>query len=162
MPFESAWKVVITRVVFKSRRSSKKKRPIKSSSEYLNRLSPQSQCSSKRIHGEVIFFSVGEAATSRWTHGEMAVFGSTVYKVFALKCQKLRTPIASLAPCVTSREKSTVLEILGLYSWFQRKFKNGSFSRILHQLSSEIFSCVYFLIKENKIKFTSIINQHEQ
>ena len=44
-----------------------------------------------------VFFSVGEAATSKWTHGEVAVFGSTVYKIFALKCQKLRTP---LAPCV--------------------------------------------------------------
>ena len=30
----------------------------------------------------------------------MAVFGSTIYKIFALKCQKLRTPLASLAPCV--------------------------------------------------------------
>ena len=47
-----------------------------------------------------MFFSVGEAATSKWTHGEVAVFGSTVYKIFALKCQKLRTPLASLAPCV--------------------------------------------------------------
>ena len=46
------------------------------------------------------FFSIGEAATSKWTHGEVAVFGSTVYKIFALKCQKLRTPLASLAPCV--------------------------------------------------------------
>ena len=26
-----------------------------------------------------VFFSVGEAATSKWTHGEVAVFGSTVY-----------------------------------------------------------------------------------
>ena len=26
------------------------------------------------------FFSVGEAATSKWTHGEVAVFGSTVYE----------------------------------------------------------------------------------
>ena len=34
-----------------------------------------------------VFFSVGEAATSKWTHGEVAVFGSTVYKIFALKCQ---------------------------------------------------------------------------
>ena len=41
-----------------------------------------------------VFFSVAEAATSKWTHGEMAVFGSTVYKIFALKCQKLRTPLA--------------------------------------------------------------------
>ena len=48
----------------------------------------------------MFFFSVGEAATSKWTHGEVAVFGSTVYKIFALKCQKLRTPLASLAPCV--------------------------------------------------------------
>ena len=47
-----------------------------------------------------VFFSVGEAATSKWTHGEVAVYGSTVYKIFALKCQKLRTPLASLAPCV--------------------------------------------------------------
>ena len=47
-----------------------------------------------------IFFSVGGAATSKWTHVEVAVFGSTVYKIFALKCQKLRTPLASLAPCV--------------------------------------------------------------
>ena len=37
-----------------------------------------------------MFFSVGEAATSKWTHGEVAVFGSTIYKIFALKCQKLR------------------------------------------------------------------------
>ena len=40
----------------------------------------------------MFFFSVGEAATSKWTHGEVAVFGSTVYKIFALKWQKLRTP----------------------------------------------------------------------
>ena len=45
----------------------------------------------------MFFFSVGEAATSKWTHGEVAVFSSTVNKIFALKCQKLRTP---LAPCV--------------------------------------------------------------
>ena len=44
-----------------------------------------------------VFFFVGEAATSKWTHGEVAVFGSTVYKIFALKSRKLRTP---LAPCV--------------------------------------------------------------
>ena len=31
-----------------------------------------------------IFFSVGEVATSKWTHGEVGVFGSTVYKIFAL------------------------------------------------------------------------------
>ena len=48
----------------------------------------------------MFFFSVGEAATSKWTHEEVAVFGSTVYKIFALKCQKLRTPLASLALCV--------------------------------------------------------------
>ena len=48
----------------------------------------------------MFFLSVGEAATSKWTHGEVAVFGSTVYKIFALKCQKLRNPLASLAPCV--------------------------------------------------------------
>ena len=48
------------------------------------------------------FFSVGEAATLKWTHGEVAVFGSTVYRIFALKCQKLRTPLASLAPYATS------------------------------------------------------------
>ena len=47
-----------------------------------------------------VFFSVGEAATSKWTPGEVAVFGFTVYRIFALKCQKLRTPLASLAPCV--------------------------------------------------------------
>ena len=47
-----------------------------------------------------VFFSVGEAATSKRTHGEVAVFGSTVYTIFELKCQKLRTPLASLAPCV--------------------------------------------------------------
>ena len=46
------------------------------------------------------FFSVGEAATSKWKHREVAVFGSTAYKIFALKCQKLRTPLASLTPCV--------------------------------------------------------------
>ena len=44
-----------------------------------------------------VFFSVDEITTSKWTHGKVAVFGSTVYKIFALKCQKLRTP---LAPCV--------------------------------------------------------------
>ena len=75
MPFKSAWKVVIHRVILKSTRSSKK-------TEYLDRLSPQSQSGLK------------------WTHGEVAVFGSTVYKIFALKCQKLHTPLASLAPCV--------------------------------------------------------------
>ena len=48
----------------------------------------------------MFFFFVGEAATSKWTNGEVAAFGSTVYKIFALKCQKLRTPLASLAPCV--------------------------------------------------------------
>ena len=53
----------------------------------------------------MFFFSVGEAATSKWTHGEVAVFGSTVYKIFALKCQKLRTPLASLAPCVININK---------------------------------------------------------
>ena len=47
-----------------------------------------------------VFFSVGEAATSKSTHGEVAVFGSTVYRIFAFKCQKLRTPLALLAPCV--------------------------------------------------------------
>ena len=26
-----------------------------------------------------MFFSVGEVATSKWTHGEVAVFGFTVY-----------------------------------------------------------------------------------
>ena len=31
---------------------------------------------------------------------EVAVFGSTVYRIFALKCQKLRTLHASLVPCV--------------------------------------------------------------
>ena len=78
------WSVVIHRAVFKSRRSSKKKKPIKLSPEYLDRLSPQSQSGSKRIHGEVMFFfSVGEAATSKWTYGEMAVFGSTVYTKFS-------------------------------------------------------------------------------
>ena len=46
------------------------------------------------------FFSIGEAANLKWTHGEVAVFDSTVYKIFALKFQKLRTPLASLAPCV--------------------------------------------------------------
>ena len=57
--------------------SSSRKRPIKLSPEYLYRLSPQSQSGSKRINGEVMFFfSVGEAATSKWTHGEVAVFGS--------------------------------------------------------------------------------------
>ena len=35
-----------------------------------------------------VFFSVGEVATSKWTYGEVAVFGSTLYKIFALKCQK--------------------------------------------------------------------------
>ena len=43
-----------------------------------------------------VFFSVGEAATSKWTHGEVAVFGSTVYKIFALKFQKLRNDFAIL------------------------------------------------------------------
>ena len=58
-----------------------------------------------------MFFSVGEAATSKWTHGEVAVFGSTVYKIFALKCQKLRTPLASLAPCVKIATKIAVFGI---------------------------------------------------
>ena len=53
-----------------------------------------------------VFFPVGEAATLKWTHGEVAVFGSTVYKIFALKCQKLRTPLASLAPCVMKKKIS--------------------------------------------------------
>ena len=52
-----------------------------------------------------VFFFVGEAATSKWTHGEVAVFGSTVYKIFALKCQKLRTP---LAPCVIKYASNTL------------------------------------------------------
>ena len=50
----------------------------------------------------MFFFSVGEAATLKWTHGEVANFGSTVYKIFVLKCQKLRTPLASLALCIIS------------------------------------------------------------
>ena len=58
-----------------------------------------------------VFFSVGEAATSKWTHGEVAVFGSTVYRIFALKCQKLRTPLASLAPCVMKETNSCFLRI---------------------------------------------------
>ena len=41
---------------------------------------------------DVFFPWLGEAATSKWTHGEVSVFGSTVYRIFALKCQKLRTP----------------------------------------------------------------------
>ena len=54
----------------------------------MDRLSPQSQSGSKWIHGEVMFFFfVSEAATLKWTHGEVAVFGSTVYKIFALKSQ---------------------------------------------------------------------------
>ena len=28
-------------------------------------------------------------STSKWIHGEMAVFGSTVYKIFALKMPKV-------------------------------------------------------------------------
>ena len=74
----------------------------------------------------MFFFSVGEAATSKWTHGEVATFGSTVYKIFALKCQKLRTPLASLAPCVIklylgkrSRLKQSVGE---RFISYQRKF----------------------------------------
>ena len=47
-------------------------------------------------------FFVGDIATSKWKHGEVAVFGSTVCKIFTLKCQKLHTPLASLAPCVIS------------------------------------------------------------
>ena len=38
-----------------------------------------------------VFFSVGEAATSKWTHGEVAVFGSTVYKIFYILGEVLRT-----------------------------------------------------------------------
>ena len=37
-----------------------------------------------------VFFSVGEAATLLWRHGEVAVFGSTVYKIFALCAIMLR------------------------------------------------------------------------
>ena len=61
------------------------------SPEYLDRLSPQSQSDQK------------------WTHGEVAVFGSTVYKIFALKYQKWRTPLASLAPCETRNTKKEVI-----------------------------------------------------
>ena len=60
-----------------------------------------------------MFFSVGEAATSKWTHGEVTVFGSTVYKIFALKCQKLRTLLASLAPCVIKNYVAVVMFSLG-------------------------------------------------
>ena len=43
-----------------------------------------------------VFFFVGEVTTSKWTHGEVAVFGSTVYKIFALKCQKFNISIEGL------------------------------------------------------------------
>ena len=56
-----------------------------------------------------VFFSVGEAATSKWTHGEVAVFGSTVYIIFALKCQMLRTLLVSLAPCIITGIKNNLL-----------------------------------------------------
>ena len=49
-----------------------------------------------------MFFSVGEAATSKWTHGEVAVIGSIQQctKFSRFKCQKMRTLLASLAPRV--------------------------------------------------------------
>ena len=60
-----------------------------------------------------VFSPVGEAATSKWTHGEVAVFGSTVYKIFALKCQKLRNPLASLrSPCVIKESEENSLNLV--------------------------------------------------
>ena len=59
-----------------------------------------------------VFSPVGEAATSKWTHGEVAVFGSTVYKIFALKCQKFRNTLASLAPCVIKESEENSLNLV--------------------------------------------------
>ena len=66
-----------------------------------------------------VFFSVGKTATSKWTHGEVAVFGFTVYKIFVLKCQKLRTPLASLAPCVIS-ERLCLPVVIPILNWFYK------------------------------------------
>ena len=71
-----------------------------------------------------MFFSVGEVATSKWKHGEVAVYGSTVYKFLALKCQKLRTPLASLAPCVIKQKKKKN-EINCCYKGLKRLFRDA-------------------------------------
>ena len=84
----------------------------------------------------MFFFSVGEAATSKWTHGEVAVFGSTVYKIFALKCQKLRTSLASLTPCVITL--SSVIT-----------FKRVSV--LTSQLTPPIISSTLLLVRKGRI-----------
>ena len=61
MPFKSAWKVVIHRVIFKSTRSSKK-------TEYLDRLSPQSQSGLKWTHEEVAVFASLAPCVIKETH----------------------------------------------------------------------------------------------
>ena len=91
MPFKSAWKLSVVQAKVADEIISRVFEPISST------ISKQLKMDTRRSE---VFFSVGEAATSKWTHGKVAVFGSTVYQIFLLKCQKLRTPLASLAPCV--------------------------------------------------------------
>ena len=72
MPFKSAWKLSVVQAneAELSQVISRVFRPIISTiSKWLKMDTWRSD----------VFFSVGEAATSKWTHGEVAVFGSTVY-----------------------------------------------------------------------------------
>ena len=100
-----------------------------------------------------MFFSVGEVATSKWTHGEVAVFGSTVYKIFALKCQKLRTPLASPAPCVNIFMFNNLIHKSFNWTTFFRvvivvKHKQLCRSRHCH---SDYMSSIVILLTTNKL-----------
>ena len=70
MPFKSAWKLSVVQAKVADEIISRVFESIISTiSKRLKMDTPRSD----------VFFSVGEAATSKWTHGEVAVFGSTVY-----------------------------------------------------------------------------------
>ena len=81
MPFKCAWKLSVVQAKQADEIISRVFEPI---------ISPISKRLKMDTRRSDVFFSVGEAATSKWTHGEVAVFGSTVYKIYALKCQILR------------------------------------------------------------------------
>ena len=99
MPFKSVWKLSVVQAKVADESISRVFEPI------ISTISKRLKMDTWRSD---VFFSVGEAATSKWTHGELAVFGSTVYKIFKPKCQKLRTLLASLAPCVISWSKTRI------------------------------------------------------
>ena len=107
-PFKGAWKLSVVHPKEADQIISREFRPI---------ISTFSKWLKVDTWRRDVFFSVGEAATSKWTHGEVAVFGSTVYKIFAFKCQKLGTPLASLAPCVIRINYRTC--------WAQQKINDG-------------------------------------